>query len=395
MRNFCQPIGTVYLFLTDSKSKAADRDGSRDGTCTGRTFSPAASSVWDFRAAEKKSYQTISFNPTSWLVNLPFMAKNKGKRSSGANANVPDGGVPVNDSNAAGDAFPQLQEGAFAGLRQKIEQKLKDQNAAKQKKNDNKNNNKLKEAPKETPKQNNKQAAPTQAAKRGSGADKNNQGKKRDRNGDVIARGGKKETETKPSKSSGMDENDTLRQEILALGGTEEDLDLLAGIESDSEVEGAKEAPKKSNNKSDDDFLRKELSSMLAAAGQVVPDDLPDDEAEAEDEEDEEEEDDEVEDVELDVDEDDFEEGSDGNVSSDQEDSPPPTKKETKKQKGNQDPIQNTLPKEYAKLVSVHGRSLVLPYTNTTNRQSPRDLTGTTPNFLRYLRSKSTHCPDT
>ncbi|KAH8425932.1 RNA-binding ribosome biosynthesis protein MAK21 [Aspergillus melleus] len=278
------------------------------------------------------------------------MAKNKGKRSSGANAIVPDGGVPINDSSAAGDAFPQLQEGAFAGLRQKIEQKLKDQNAAKEKKN---NNAKPKPGAKDAPKQNNKPAAPTQAAKRGSDADKNNQGKKRDRNGDVIARGGKKDAEKpKPTKTDGADDNDTLRQEILALGGTEEDFDLLAEIESDSEVEGAKETPKKSNNKSDDDILRKELSSMLAVAGQVVPDDIPDEEAEAEDEDEEEEEDDEAEDNEMDVDEEeqsDLNEGPGGDVSSDEEASPPPTKKETKKQKANQDPV-HSLPKEYSKL---------------------------------------------
>ena len=259
------------------------------------------------------------------------------------------------------------------------------------------NSNKAKPALKETPKQNNKPAAPAQTAKRGSDADKNNQGKKRDRNGDVIARGKKDAEKPKPSKSNETDETDTLRQEILALGGTEEDFDLIAEIESDSEVEGAKEAPKKSNNKSDDDFLRKELSSMLAAAGQVVPDDLPDDEAEAED--DEGEEDDEAEDNELDVDDEeaqsDLDEGSDGNVSSDQEVSPPPTKKETKKQKADQDRVQNTVPREYSKLVSKQDNSPQLPFTNTMNRQFPHDLTGTTSNFPRFLRSKSTHCPDT
>lgn len=356
-------------------------------------------SVWDFRAAEKKKLSDNQFNPTSWSIYLPFMAKNKGKRSSGANETVPDGGVPVNDSNTGAEAFPQIQEGAFAGLRQKIEQKLKDENAAKQKKVNNANN-KSKPTPKEAPKQNNKQAAPAQAAKRGSDADKNNQGKKRDRNGDVIARGGKKEAEKpKPTKSNESDENEALRQEILALGGTEEDFDLIADLESDSEVEGAKEAPKKSNNKSDDD-LRKELSSMLAAAGQVVPDDLPDDEvedeAEAEDE-DAGEEDEEMGDNELDVGEDeeaqsDLDEGSDGNISSDQEDSSPPAKKETKKQKANQDPVHNTVPREYAKLVSIHGNSYG-PYANISNRPSPHDPIGTTPSFPRYLRNKSMHCP--
>ncbi|THC96349.1 hypothetical protein EYZ11_004164 [Aspergillus tanneri] len=261
------------------------------------------------------------------------MAKGKGKRSSGANEIIPESGAAVDDSNAAADAFPQLEESAFAGLRQRIEQKLKNENATKQKKN-----SKSKAAAKELPKQA-KENALAPVAKRGSDADRGNRGKKRDHGGDVIAREGKKDTErVKQSKSNSTNENDALRQEILALGGTEEDFDLLADIGSDSEVEGAKDAPRKSNNKSDEDLLRKELSSMLAAAGQVVPDDIQDDEeAEVEDEDEDKEEDEEEQD-----------ETSDDNVSEALGVPPAPAVTETKAKA--KETIQNILPKEYSKL---------------------------------------------
>ena len=72
-------------------------------------------------------------------------------------------------------------------------------------------------------------------------------------------------------------DEDTLRQEILALGGTQEDFDLLADVDSESEVEGATTNPK---GKVGDDDLRKELSKLLEAAGHVVPDDLADEDVE-------------------------------------------------------------------------------------------------------------------
>ncbi|KAL4993093.1 CBF/Mak21 family-domain-containing protein [Aspergillus recurvatus] len=200
------------------------------------------------------------------------MAKGKGKQSTGANS------VPVkNDTTtkpSADDALPQLEESAFAGLRQKIEQRLKD-GAAKQKSK----NNKSKTAPADDAK-NAKNNAMKSDSKSQPPSDKNVKGKKRDRNGEVI-----ENKESGKSKSNKNDDNDTLRQEILALGGTEEDFDLLAGVDSESEIEDAKPSRKSKGSAED---LRKELSSILAAAGQVVPDDLADDEVEeVEDDEDE------------------------------------------------------------------------------------------------------------
>ncbi|PYH44443.1 RNA-binding ribosome biosynthesis protein MAK21 [Aspergillus saccharolyticus JOP 1030-1] len=288
------------------------------------------------------------------------MAKGKGKGfASGANTVVPEGGValPKNTSAAAvaAEALPQLEESAFAGLRQKIEQRLKDQNNAKQKSK----NGKGKSAPADTPKKNQEVASKAES-KPAAGNDKNNKGTKRDRNGDVIAAG-----ETKgigKEKPKGKEDNDdVLRQEILALGGTEEDLDLLAGVDSESEVENT--TGKKSKGKSEEDSLRKELASMLAAAGQVVPDDLEDEEVE-EEEEDAEEDDNEDEtgdmedDAEVDDEEELVDEDEDDAEEEASEDEPPaPAPKEDKKEKAaKQAAPENIFPKEFSKL-SVPPRS--------------------------------------
>lgn len=187
------------------------------------------------------------------------MAKGKEKRSSGANEDLQKPGASATESQPA--EMPQFKDGAFAGLREKIEQRLNKQSTGKGKKKDNKPQPSI-----ETPKKD----APKSGKNQGSA-----QGKKRDRNGDVIAREqkGDKKKQDKPEGVKKSSSNDKLREEILALGGTEEDLDLLDGVDSESEVEG---------EKGGDEDLRKELAKMLEAAGHVVPEDLDDEEAEAE-----------------------------------------------------------------------------------------------------------------
>ncbi|PWY81985.1 CBF-domain-containing protein [Aspergillus heteromorphus CBS 117.55] len=285
------------------------------------------------------------------------MAKGKGKRSSGANEAIPDGGVAVNDSTAGADALPQFAEGAFAGLRQKIEQRLKAQN-------DKSKANKGKPAPKEAPKKNDaRKPEPKQAFNN----DKNNKGKKRDRSGEVIAREDKKDfAKGKQPVSKKDDQDDILRQEILALGGTEEDLDLIAGVGSDSEVEDAAETKPKSM--SDDASLRKELSSMLAAAGQVVPDDLEDDEVEEEEEEEEEDEEEEEEE-ETGEEEDELEQGEDEaseeEVSVDEPAPAPALKESAKKEVAKKEAAPAVIfPKEFAKLT-------VMPRSDWYNTELP------------------------
>jgi ribosome biogenesis protein MAK21 len=257
------------------------------------------------------------------------MVKGKGKGSSGANENAPATSVPA---SAADSTIVMPDESAFAGLRQKIEQRLKNQNqnAGKGKKDN------TKPAPNNKPAPNAKSApTPDFSAKKGkqspakpARAQDSAQGKKRDRNGEVIAREEKKGGANKPEKPKGSKKSnadETLRQEILAMGGTEEDLDLLADVDSESEVEG------ESGNADDD--LRKQLSSMLEAAGHVVPEDLADDE---------------VEEVEAEPESDvDVEESEDDAESSGPESDIEEAPQKTKEQQG-------VVPKEYAKLVS-HG----------------------------------------
>lgn len=262
------------------------------------------------------------------------MAKGKGKRSSGINEDLQKGGASATESQPA--EIPQFEAGAFAGLREKIEQRLNNQSSGKGKsKKDNKPQPSI-----ETPK---KEAAPKAGKNQGSA-----QGKKRDRNGEVIAREeqkGDKRKQGKPEGTKKNSNNDKLREEILALGGTEEDLDLLDGVDSESEVEGA---PSKGKKGGDED-LRKELSKMLEAAGHVVPDDLEDDEVEEEEAEAEAEA--EVEEEE----EDDIAQADDGSEADSEDASEPeesdieeaPQVKPTKTKEP-----EVVVPKEFAKLVS-------------------------------------------
>ncbi|KAJ6190614.1 hypothetical protein N7519_000635 [Penicillium mononematosum] len=248
------------------------------------------------------------------------MAAGKGKRSSGANEVAP----ATSTSAPATETTPSMpDESAFAGLRQKIEQRLKNQNQSTGK---GKKDNTKPSAPAANASANKGKQSPAKPGRPQDSA----QGKKRDRNGEVIAReqnnGGMNKQE-KPKGGKKSNDDETLRQEIMAMGGTEEDLDLLAGVDSESEVEGE-------SGKVDDD-LRKQLSSMLEAAGHVVPEDLADDEVEEDELEDDEEE------MES---EDDLEDSGDNAESSgpesDIEEAPAPKSKEA----------ESVVPKEYLKL---------------------------------------------
>jgi ribosome biogenesis protein MAK21 len=266
------------------------------------------------------SFLQTSVNPTPPHI----MVKGKGKRSSGADEIVPEASVSALDAQHT----PNMpDESAFAGLRQKIEQRLKNQNqnSGKGKGKDNKS-----KAPTEDASTKKGKQSPVKPGKAQDAA----QGKKRDRNGEVIAREEKKAGKDKPERPKGFkksNDDETLRQEILAMGGTEEDLDLLAGVDSESEVEG--DVPK-SKGKGGDEDLRKQLSSMLEAAGHVVPEDLEDDEVEEEKAEAEEESE---EDVEAEESEDDAESSG---PESDIEEAPAP-----------KDKAEIPIPKEFAKLV--------------------------------------------
>ncbi|KAL1885587.1 RNA-binding ribosome biosynthesis protein mak21 [Paecilomyces lecythidis] len=235
------------------------------------------------------------------------MAKNKGRRSTGGEANTPNGGVSVKESAPVEDSFPNLDESALANLTSKIEQRLKGGNGT-PKKDQKKPKNAAVNEGKKDKKPEQKSSAKQDSAK----------GKKRDRNGDVISR-----EEKQNGKKNKDEENDALRQEILALGGSKEDFDLIAGVDSDSEIEGQDGGSGKSKGGNNDDALRKELSKMLEGAGHIVPKDIEQDDEEEEVEE-------------VEEDEEDDESGSDQNeeISDVEEDIPedvspePPSKAE-------------------------------------------------------------------
>jgi ribosome biogenesis protein MAK21 len=92
-----------------------------------------------------------------------------------------------------------------------------------------------------------------------------NRGTKRDAQGKVKAAGegkaDKNSREMKHKRGTTKDAREVLLQEILALGGTEEDLDLVAGAASDDEdVSGDKMSAQ-------DKSLKKELARFVAGLG--------------------------------------------------------------------------------------------------------------------------------
>lgn len=204
------------------------------------------------------------------------MVQNKGKKSFSGQVATAGGGDKV-QSDAA--ALAEFDQSAFAGLRQKIEQRLNDQNQGR----------------KDKPKVKSKASAKDSGDTGGSGAkaklqhrNDSSKGKKRDRNGAVIVpvnntqtRDGRKKS--LPDSNDKDDRDAVLRREILAFGGDAEDFDLVAGVESESEpdVGSADFSAPKPKNKASESALRHELAKMLEDAGQFVPEDIQDDELDA------------------------------------------------------------------------------------------------------------------
>lgn len=259
------------------------------------------------------------------------MAKSKEKRSSGAGASQTDkssrGGDPKISSE---ENFISLDAGALANLTQKIEQRLKNPNGTANKPQKPTGNSTKADTKKEPRKTSAEKKAPNP---------KTNQGKKRNRNGDVIDKPGKDGKTTQVES-----EDDILRKEILALGGSKEDFDLLENVNSDSEVEESATGQNKKAG-SDEDALKKELAKLLKDAGQYnpeIPDDQVTDEEEPESEGEGESEGDEDEDV--------IENSSDDE--DDGEESRESTHDNEKKKKNAAAETQSQFPKEYSRLVS-------------------------------------------
>ena len=111
-----------------------------------------------------------------------------------------------------------------------------------------------------------------------------NRGTKRDARGNVKITG-KRKTESssrdqKPKNGSGKVDTELLLKEILALGGTEEDLDLVAGAASDDEDVGENYAS------AQDKSFKKDLAKFVAGLGidDATAEDASEPEAEMEEE---------------------------------------------------------------------------------------------------------------
>lgn len=289
------------------------------------------------------------------------MAKNKGKRSS--TGSVPQAG----ESKVSTDeSFISLDAGALANLTRNIEQKLKDgKNTANNKSQKRTNNSKTET--KKVPVHDFKDKKDTAVKSQNS-----NQGKKRSRDGEVIeklAKGGNSKND--------QSQDDILRKEILALGGSKEDFDLLAEVASDSEVEEASGSHIKAG--SNDNALRKELAQLLKDAGQynpVIADDQVEEEQPAsEDGSEEEDEEGEVEehgDEEIDS----ASEADDANMPSKEIKSKIATQVPDKKNAAFAE-TQSQFPKEYSRLVSHLANSTCSwKSTNVLDRLSCPERTG-------------------
>jgi ribosome biogenesis protein MAK21 len=113
-------------------------------------------------------------------------------------------------------------------------------------------------------------------------------GTKRDAQGNVKAAGkGKNEKNSRESKhktGDGKGDREALLKEILALGGTEEDLDLVAGAASDDEDVGG------NDTSAQDKSLKQDLAKFVAGLGieSAAVEDASEPEAEVEDDDEEE-----------------------------------------------------------------------------------------------------------
>ena len=179
------------------------------------------------------------------------MAKAKRTRSTGADAKGANETAPKNRSMETAD-FPNLDDSALATLTQRIEKKLQDRSGT------TKASAKTSERPVLNSQKKRNIASENQVGKK----QNLSKGKKRNRNGDVI--NSKEETGKKAD-----DKNETLWREIQALGGGEEDYNMLIGVDSESELEYHADVPVKSQRQPSDGILRKELAKMLKETGEV------------------------------------------------------------------------------------------------------------------------------
>ncbi|EFE39740.1 hypothetical protein TRV_05551 [Trichophyton verrucosum HKI 0517] len=198
------------------------------------------------------------------------MAKGKGKEVESLKAKDGAAAEKKRPSSDA-DATPSFSDAMVASLTKRIEQKLKGDEGANgspskaEKKQKSERNEKRKERNQAT------ETKPTEkpVKKRELLADvkpTDKAGKKRDRSGKII----KSEVSEKPYSTAGgqHDVGKNLEEEVYAIGGTKEDLDLVAGVESDSEMED------KEVSSGDLEKLRRDLGRLINGGNELpeVPD---------------------------------------------------------------------------------------------------------------------------
>ncbi|EGC43319.1 CCAAT-box-binding transcription factor [Histoplasma capsulatum var. duboisii H88] len=174
--------------------------------------------------------------------------KTKERRSSANGVPNTASEMPANPLTPNADSLPDLSLSVLAKLKRRIEQGFQDQKPQSQK--DKKVSvSELKQKANAGP-----QSEPKAV---------NKKGKKRDRNGEIIA---PQEGKEKPrSKFDERGENgNLLENEIYAIGGTKEDYDLLVDVESDSEMEIFEDTPRKYNAKAvNEHTLHNDIEKML------------------------------------------------------------------------------------------------------------------------------------
>ncbi|GBF61142.1 ribosome biogenesis protein [Trichophyton mentagrophytes] len=193
------------------------------------------------------------------------MAKGKGKEDRSLKARDGAAAEKKRPSNDA-DATPSFSDATVANLTKRIEQKLKGDEGGNgglskaEKKQKSEKNEKRKERnqaietkPTEKPVKKRELLAdvkPTDKA-----------GKKRDRSGKII----KSDISENPYSTAERqrDGGKSLEEEVYAIGGTKEDLDLVAGVESDSEMED------KEVSSGDLEKLRRDLGRLINGGNEL------------------------------------------------------------------------------------------------------------------------------
>ncbi|WEW55848.1 RNA-binding ribosome biosynthesis protein mak21 [Emydomyces testavorans] len=174
------------------------------------------------------------------------MAKGKGKGSSEARVAVIDGhNGPARDA----DSLPDFSGASLANLTKRIEQKLQE---------DQKPKSGLHAS-------SGKSTKNIDSSSKSEPLSKHKKGKKRDRSGQIIH-----SQSNRASESKNAPNDNVLEQEIYAVGGTKEDYELLAGVESDSEMEdGNNGSLKPDGNATDAEALRQSIAKIMK--GDDVP----------------------------------------------------------------------------------------------------------------------------